>query len=55
MKYTVTTTDQYHEVLFDLIESLGYNILQQFPKVLNSEELEGEIKKFVESNILGNS
>jgi hypothetical protein len=50
MKYTVTTTDQYHEVLFDLD---SYKILQQFAKSLTAEQLEEEIKVF-QQNLMGN-
>lgn len=50
MHYTVSTTDQYHEVLFDLG---SYRVLQQFARSLTPEQLEEEIKVF-QQNVLGN-
>lgn len=50
MPYTITTTDEYHEVLFDLG---SYKILQQFARNLSLEQLEEEIKVF-QQNLAGN-
>jgi len=50
MHYTITTTDEYHEVLFDLG---SYRILQQFARSLTLEQLEEEIKLF-QQNLMGN-
>lgn len=46
MEYTITTTDQYHEVLFDFG---SYRALQQFSKHLSPEQLEQEIQLFLQA------
>lgn len=44
MDYTITTTDEYHEVLFDFV---SYRALQQFSKHLTPEQLEQEVQEFL--------